>query len=64
MLDKDIEIRYYDSIDNLKESIKLCDKINIYDNTEMFREIIDFHNNKIVWINDKIPISAMNLLEK
>ena len=62
--DKDIERRYYDSFDNLKEAIKLCDEINIYDNTEMFREIIDFKNNKIVWIDNKIPTWASELLEK
>ena len=30
---KDIERRYYDSLDSLKEDIKLCDEINICDNT-------------------------------
>ncbi|WP_242943262.1 hypothetical protein [Clostridium uliginosum] len=33
---------YYDSLNNLKEIIEICDEINIYENTEMFREIIDF----------------------
>ena len=62
--DKDIERRYYDSLDSLKEDIKLCDEINICDNTEMFREIIDFQNSKIVWIDNKIPTWAIKLLEK
>lgn len=30
----------------------------------MFREIIDFQNSKIVWIDNKIPTLAMKLLEK
>lgn len=62
--DNDIERRYYNSLNNLKEIIKLCDEVNIYDNTEMFREIIDFENNKIVWIDNKIPTWATVLLEK
>lgn len=62
--DKDIERRYYDSLNNLKEVIKLCDEINIYDNTERFREVICFQNNKIVWMDNKIPIGAINLLER
>ena len=61
---KDIERRYYDSLDSLKEDIKLCDEINICDNTEMFREIIDFQNSKIVWVDNKIPTWAIKLLEK
>ena len=30
----------------------------------MFREIIDFQNSKIVWVDNKIPTWAMKLLEK
>lgn len=60
--DKDIERRYYDSLNNLKEVIALCDEINIYDNTEMFREIIDFQKSKIVWVDSKIPTWSMELL--
>ena len=60
--DKDIDRRYYDSLDNLKEVIKICDEINIYDNSEMFREIINIENGKIVWKADNIPLWAKIIL--
>ena len=62
--DKDIERRYYDSLNNLKKVIKICNEINIYDNTEMLREIIDFQDNEITWIDSKIPMWAIDLVEK
>ena len=52
--DEDIERRYYDLLNNLKEIIEICDEINIYDNTEMFREIIDFQNGKSIWKDKKL----------
>lgn len=38
--DKDIERRYYDSLNNLNNVIEMCDEVNIYDNTEVLRESI------------------------
>ncbi|SFB02568.1 zeta toxin family protein [Clostridium frigidicarnis] len=62
--DEDIERRYYDSLNNLKNVIEICDEINIYDNTEMFREIIDFQNGSIIWVDKKIPTWANDILQK
>lgn len=62
--DEDIERRYYDSLNNLKHVIEICDEVNIYDNTEMFREIIDFQNGSIIWKDNKIPIWANSILQK
>ena len=53
--DKDIERRYYDSLDNLKRIIDICDEINIYDNSNMFREIINIEAGKIVWKSNNMP---------
>ena len=53
--DKDIERRYYDSLENLKRIIDICDEINIYDNSNMFREIINIEDGNIIWKSDKIP---------
>ena len=53
--DKDIERRYYDSLDNLKRIIDICDEINIYDNSDMFREIINIEAGKIVWKSNNMP---------
>ncbi|CBZ02589.1 zeta toxin family protein [Clostridium botulinum] len=62
--DKDIERRYYDSLNNLNNVIEMCDEVNIYDNTEVLREIIYLKNDKIVWRDKKIPNWANNILEK
>ena len=61
---EDIERRYNDSLNNLKEVIEICDEINIYDNTEMFREIIDIKNGKVVWFDKKVPSWANDILLK
>lgn len=53
--DKDIERRYYDSLDNLKRVIDLCDEINIYDNSNLFREIMNIEAGKIVWKSNNMP---------
>ncbi|NFL95088.1 ATPase [Clostridium botulinum] len=62
--DKDIERRYYDSLNNLNNVIEMCDEVNIYDNTEALREIIYLKNDKIIWEDKKIPNWANNILEK
>lgn len=61
---KDIERRYYDSLNNLNNVIEMCDEVNIYDNTEVLREFIYLKNNKIIWKDKKIPNWANNILEK
>lgn len=62
--DKDIERRYYDSLNNLNDVIKICDEINVYDNTEMLREIIYLKQGKIVWKDKNIPKWTDNILKK
>lgn len=53
--DKDIERRYYDSLKNLNDVIEICDEVNIYDNTEMLKEIAYLKQGKIKWSDKKIP---------
>lgn len=53
--DKNIERRYYDSLDNLQRIIDICDEINIYDNSNMFREIINIEAGKIIWKSNNMP---------
>ncbi|ETI88348.1 MAG: hypothetical protein Q607_CBUC00203G0009 [Clostridium butyricum DORA_1] len=53
--DSDIERRYYESLNNMKELIGICDEISIYDNTDRFREIMDFQNGILVWADKNIP---------
>jgi len=38
------------------------DEINVYDNTEMFREIIFVKDSKFIWKDKKMPSWAMNIL--
>ena len=62
--DKDIERRYYDSLKNLDAVIDICDEVNIYDNSEVLREVIYLKNGTITWKDKKIPNWANNILPK
>lgn len=53
--DEVIERRYYDSLKNLISAIELCDEINIYDNTDIFKLIISIQNGEIIWHDKKLP---------
>ncbi|WP_286905868.1 zeta toxin family protein [Clostridium sp. UBA1652] len=61
--DKDVERRYYDSLNNLDDVIKICDEVNVYDNTEELREIMYLKQGKIIWTDKKIPNWANNILK-
>lgn len=62
--DKDIERRYYDSLNNLNNVITICDEVNIFDNTDVLKEVIYFKNGKLIWQDKKIPNWANNILKK
>ena len=62
--DKDIERRYYDSLNNLNNVIEICDEVNIYDNTEVLKEVIYLKNDKIIWRDKKILNWANDILQK
>lgn len=53
--DKDIERRYYESLKNLSKVIPLCNEVNIYDNTEILKDIMYFTDNELIWKRDIIP---------
>lgn len=53
--DETIERRYFDSLANLNRVISMCNKVNIYDNTEMFKLVMAFDNGKMIWQDKKIP---------
>ena len=61
--DKDIERRYYDSLKNLNDVIEICDEVNIYDNTEVLREVIYLKKGKVIWRDKKIPNWSKNILQ-
>lgn len=58
-----IERRYYESLENLKELLTVCDEINIYDNTDNFRHISYIGNGTIRWKRDIIPKWSSFILE-
>ena len=60
--DTDIERRYYESLNNLKRILDICDEINIYDNSERFREIINIEEGKVIWKAESIPSWAKVIL--
>ena len=52
------------SLKNLKGAICICDEINIYDNTEIFKEIIDFKDGNLIWKDKNMPNWTNDLLKK
>lgn len=60
--EQDIEKRYYESLQNLNKIITLCDKLNIYDNTHILKEIIYYKNGDLIWKDNAIPNWAKFLL--
>ena len=59
-----INRRYYESIKNLKEIIAVCNEINIYDNTEKFKEIAFFNEGELIWKDLNTPKWFNVVLEK
>lgn len=59
-----INRRYYESIKNLKEIIEVCNEINIYDNTEKFKEIAFFIDGELIWKDLNTPKWFNVVLEK
>ena len=53
--EQDIEKRYYESLQNLNKVITLCDEVNIYDNSYMFKDIIYYRNGDLIWKDNAIP---------
>lgn len=53
--DEAIERRYGDSLKNLNKVVKICDKINIYDNSEMLKLVMVIYNGEVVWQDKKTP---------
>ena len=58
-----IERRYYESLDNLKEVLHICNEINIYDNTNKFKRVAYICNGTIKWKRDILPNWSNNILE-
>ena len=59
-----IEKRYVQSLINLKEAIKICDEVNIYDNTDEFIKLINIKNGELTWKDKIIPEWAKIILKQ
>ncbi|MCB2353869.1 zeta toxin family protein [Clostridium estertheticum] len=59
-----IERRYYASLKNLKMAIEICDEINVYDNTEKFKQVIDLRDANIIWKDKNMPGWTDDLLDE
>lgn len=57
-----LQIRYYESLENLKEAINICDELNIYDNTDKFEQVAYIVEGIIRWKNSIVPNWAKNIL--
>ena len=62
--DENIERRYYASLKNLKGVVEICNEINVYDNTEIFREIIDFKDGNLIWKARNMPRWTDNIFNE
>lgn len=58
-----IEKRYSNSLINLKEAIKMCDEVNIYDNTHEFIELINIKSGKLIWKSNIMKDWSKTILE-
>ncbi len=61
--DKDIDKRYYESLRNLKFVLPLCDRVELYDNSESFRQIAIFHHGVCTDKSENVPIWCKNIVE-
>ncbi len=59
-----IEKRYAQSLINLKDVIKICDEVNIYDNTDEFIQLINIKNGKLTWKDKIMPEWAKKILKQ
>lgn len=53
--DKDVDKRYTESLENLKQVIAMCDLVALYDNTNEFRRFAIFKNGIPVRVSQNIP---------
>lgn len=60
--DADVERRYTGSLQKLKDAIPLCQKVELYDNTEKFRKIATLKNGRVSYLADDIPEWAKTLI--
>lgn len=58
----DIERRYTESLEKLKEVVPLCDKVELYDNSRRFRRVASIKSGKAIAVASEIPEWVSDLL--
>ncbi len=61
--DKDIERRYYESLENLASIMKDVDFVQLYDNTEIFHHVAAFEYGYCMYKDEVIPPWCEKLLK-
>lgn len=54
---EDVERRYPKSMNNLKEAIKVCDEVLVYDNSIELELVKVYQKGKVVYTNDEVEVS-------
>ena len=50
-----IERRFKESIQNLKTAVKICDVVEIFDNTNVFQRVARFESGKCIFKAERCP---------
>ena len=53
--DEDVERRYFESLDNLREVLPLCNIAVMYDNSEAFNRFAVYKDGKLITIAEDVP---------
>ena len=59
----DIERRYKESLEKLKDIIPLCDKVELYDNSKRFRRVALIKSGKTIVVSNDVPEWVRSLLK-
>jgi predicted ABC-type ATPase len=51
--EKDIDRRYYESLENLRSILSLCDKVVIFDNSDEFNKVAEYVKGECKWRSEK-----------
>lgn len=61
---EDIVKRYSKSLENLVLAIKVCDNVNIYDNSKKMVLVCRIYRGKILFLGDNPPLWVINLINR
>lgn len=59
----DIERRYKESLEKLKEVLPLCNKVELYDNSKRFRRVALIKSGKTIAVSNDVPEWVRGLLK-